>query len=38
MPLEDDNVSNKDSDNNYGILPKDTNHLSKGIISQLSEL
>jgi hypothetical protein len=38
MPPEQDDVSDEDSDDEDGLLPKDANHLGKGILSQLSEL
>jgi hypothetical protein len=38
LPSEEDDVSDEDSDDEEGVLPKDPNHLGKGILSQLAEL
>ncbi len=38
MPPEQDDISNEESDDEVGVLPKDPNHLGKGILSQLAEL
>jgi hypothetical protein len=38
LPPEQDDISDKDSDGEEGVLPKDPKHLGKGILSQLAEL
>jgi hypothetical protein len=38
LPPEHDDISDEDSDDEDGVLPKDPNHLGKGILSQLAEL
>jgi hypothetical protein len=37
MPPEHDDISDEDNNENDEIISKDANHLSKGILSQLSE-
>ena len=38
MPPEDDDVTDKDSEDEEAILPKDPNHLGRGILSQEAEM
>jgi len=38
MPPGDADLSDEDSDEDEGILPKDPNHLGRGILSQISEI
>ncbi len=38
MPPDEDNVSDEDSEDEDELLPKDINHLGKGVLSQEAEL
>ena len=38
MPPEDDDVTDEDSEDEEAILPKDPNHLGRGILSQEAEM
>ena len=38
MPPEDDDVTDEDSEDEEEILPKDPNHLGRGILSQEAEM
>lgn len=38
MPPDDDNNTDEDSDDEEDVMPKDPNHLGKGVLSQKAEL
>ena len=38
MPPDDDDVTDEDSEDEEEILPKDPNHLGRGILSQEAEM
>jgi len=38
MPPDDDEVSDEDSEAEDDVLPKDLNHMGKGILSQIAEM
>jgi hypothetical protein len=38
MPPEEDDLTDEDSDEDEGILPKDPDHLGRGILSQVTEV
>lgn len=38
LPPDEDDVTDEDSDDDEDTLPKDSNHLGRGILSQQAEL